>query len=110
VTGGIARLFAIRAETGAARRHQCTQLGLVRLRKGFREQMRKSIGGTLSEPGVEFGVQVPILGLVLTAKDAALTHPIEALFQFLWVDTAQKFFEGSTRCGEGRGILRLEFS
>src|SRR5271169_1098074 len=72
--------------------------------------MRKSIRRPLRKAGEQLGVQVPVLGLVLAAEDAALASTLEALLEFLRIHAAQEFLEGDACCDRYCGILRLELA
>src|ERR1700724_1338100 len=82
------RLAAVGAKTAAPRRHQRPQLGLECLGEVFGEQMRKTVRRPLHQTREHFGIQIPELGLVLRAEDAALGAALEALFQLLRIDSS----------------------
>src|ERR1700679_1334853 len=72
--------------------------------------MRKSVGGTLYQAREHLGVQIPVLGFVLGAEDAALGGPFETLLEFLRIDAPEKLLEGGPGGGERCGVLCLELA
>src|SRR3984957_5268982 len=104
------RVAAVGAKTAASRRHQDAQFGLVCLGEGFGEQMRKTVRRPLHEAREHFGIQIPELGLVLRAEDAALGAALEALFQLLGIDSPEKLLERGASGAQGRGVLSLELT
>src|SRR6202166_1496720 len=90
---GSARFAAVGAKTAAPRRYQGPQFSLECLGESFGEQMRKTVRRPLHETREHFGIQIPELGLVLRAEDAALGAALEALFQLLGIDSSEKLLE-----------------
>src|SRR3982074_494952 len=72
--------------------------------------MRESVRGALCKTREHFGIEVPVLRLVLRSEHTALAGSVETFLQFLRVDAPEKLLECGASGGKGRGILRLELA
>src|SRR6266851_4735657 len=72
--------------------------------------MRETVCGALCKAREHFGIEIPVLRLVLRSEDAALGGSVKAFLQFLWIDAPKKLLECGASGGHCRSILRLELT